>query len=76
MNIRKRGLSSRPVRAAVVCACAIVFSIAAIAQNDVGSIVGFIKDQSGAVVPNARITITNENTGESRAATGWMSLQS
>jgi len=66
MNIRLRGLFTRPVRAAVVCACAIIFSIAAFSQNDVGSIVGFIKDQSGAVIPNARVTVTNESTGESR----------
>ncbi len=43
-----------------------IFSITAFAQNDVGSIVGFITDQSGAVVPNAKITITNEGTGELR----------
>jgi Carboxypeptidase regulatory-like domain/TonB-dependent Receptor Plug Domain len=36
------------------------------AQNDVGTVVGFVTDQSGAVVPGARVTITNEGTGETR----------
>src|SRR5579862_62615 len=66
MNRPLRGLLIRPVRTVIVCACAIILSIASFAQNDVGSIVGFIKDQSGAVIPNARVTVTNENTGETR----------
>jgi hypothetical protein len=41
---------------------------AAVAQNDVGSIVGFVTDQTGAVIPNATITIVNEGTGETRTA--------
>jgi hypothetical protein len=39
------------------------------AQNDVGTIVGFVTDQSGAIVPGARVTITNEGTGERRNVT-------
>ena len=38
----------------------------AFAQNDVGSVVGFVTDQSGAVIPGAKVTITNEGTGERR----------
>ena len=45
------------------------FSVAGFAQSDVGTIVGFVKDQSGAVVPNATVTITNEATGEVHTAT-------
>jgi hypothetical protein len=41
----------------------------ALAQNDVGSVVGFVTDQSGAVVPGAKVTITNEGTGERRNVT-------
>jgi hypothetical protein len=39
-------------------------SIAAFAQSDVGTITGFVRDQSGAVVPNAQVTITSEATQE------------
>jgi len=33
-------------------------------QSDVGTIVGFVRDQSGAVVPGAKITIRDEGTDE------------
>ena len=39
------------------------------AQSDVGTISGFIRDQSGAEVPNAKVTILNESTGESHTVT-------
>lgn len=42
-----------------------ILSAVAFAQSDVGSIVGFVRDQSGAVIPNAKVTITNEGTNES-----------
>ncbi|HUO31781.1 MAG TPA: carboxypeptidase regulatory-like domain-containing protein [Bryobacteraceae bacterium] len=41
----------------------------ALAQSDAGSIVGFAKDPSGAVIPNAKITLTNEGTKLSRVTT-------
>jgi hypothetical protein len=39
------------------------------AQSDVGTISGFVRDQSGAAVPNAKVTILNESTGESHTVT-------
>ncbi|MDQ2899902.1 MAG: Plug and carboxypeptidase regulatory-like domain-containing protein, partial [Acidobacteriota bacterium] len=45
-----------------------IFSIAAFAQSDLGSIQGFVKDPSGAVVPNAKVTVANQ-TGLERQAT-------
>jgi hypothetical protein len=39
------------------------------AQQDVGSIVGFITDPTGAVIPGAQVTVENEGTGEKRVVT-------
>ncbi|HLY60698.1 MAG TPA: carboxypeptidase regulatory-like domain-containing protein [Terriglobia bacterium] len=41
----------------------------AMAQSDLGEISGYIKDQSGAVVPNAKITIGNKSGVERQATT-------
>src|SRR4030095_11230927 len=38
------------------------------AQTDSGKISGTVKDQNGAIVPGASITVTNEKTGEERSA--------
>ncbi len=47
----------------------VLCSMGAFAQSDTGTIGGFIKDSSGAVVPGAKIILTNEATGEAHAAT-------
>jgi Carboxypeptidase regulatory-like domain/TonB dependent receptor-like, beta-barrel len=45
--------------------CVSFLAVAAIslAQVDTGSILGSVKDTSGAVIPGARLTLTNEDTG-------------
>jgi hypothetical protein len=59
--------------AALTCFCIFLLvslcTAPAFAQNDVGSVVGFVTDPSGAVVPGAKVTVTNEGTGESRTVT-------
>ncbi len=61
----------RRLLTSLVCAVSITVlsSAGAFAQSDKGTIGGFIKDSSGAVVPGARIVLTNEATGEAHAAT-------
>lgn len=49
-----------------------VFLLAAfaiLAQTDSGRIVGTVVDTTGAVIPNATLTVKNERTGEERATT-------
>jgi hypothetical protein len=40
-----------------------MLALALHAQSDVGSIVGFVKDQTGGVVPQSKVVIKNEGTG-------------
>src|SRR5689334_278858 len=52
--------------------CLLTFGCLAIAvygQSDRGSIRGTITDQNGALVPNAKVTITNVETNETRETT-------
>ncbi len=42
--------------------------IVAAAQSDTGKISGIIKDQNGAIVPGANVTVTDEKTGAERSA--------
>ena len=52
--------------------CGFLLSIGALAgycQSDYGSISGFVKDPSGAVVPKAKVTVTNEATNVSHETT-------
>ena len=58
----------RSTRVAVLAA--VVFALipsAMHAQSDAGSIVGFVKDPTGSVIPNAKVAVRNEATGIERA---------
>ena len=52
-----------------ISALLLLWPSAAMAQNDVGTIVGFVTDSTGAVIPGAEVTIVNEGTGETRRVT-------
>src|SRR5690349_7639839 len=56
----------------VIVRATILFVVACfilMAQSDLGTITGFVKDPTGATVPNATITVRNEATGAERKAT-------
>ncbi len=66
--MRKRSTT----KAAHVCILTILLFLgyrAAFAQSDVGTITGFVKDPSGAVVPSAKVVIRSEATGEEHSVT-------
>jgi hypothetical protein len=54
-------------RLLAACAAALLLSAALLAQNS--SLNGTVSDPSSAVIPNAAITLVNEQTGSQRAAT-------
>src|SRR5213596_3283909 len=59
---------SKITKTLLLILCAAIFnvglSVSGYAQSNKGSIVGTIKDPNDAVVPDAKITITNNATGE------------
>jgi len=56
----------RKHRALTMCAGLLLLSSSALAQSTFGSITGIVADPSGAVVPGAQVTVTNEGTGAVR----------
>ena len=46
----------------------VLCSVPAFAQGDRGQITGFVKDQSGAVIPGATVTATHTQTRQQRVA--------
>jgi len=50
-------------RSVTIAAAICLFSFAAWAQRDLGTLVGVVTDATGAVVPSAKVTITEDATG-------------
>src|SRR5690242_19875363 len=70
MVIRERGIRCAVVLAGVLILCAALWSPETLlAQSDLGKISGFVKDPSGATVPNAKISVRSNNGGVERQAT-------
>ena len=58
----------RLVLTSLAVAVVMMFAATAFAQTDSGKISGFVKDQNGAIVPGANISVVDERTGTERNA--------
>src|SRR5260370_20089893 len=56
-------------RVLLLSVTAILFAVISFAQSDTASITGYVRDPSSRTVPNATITVKNENTGIERRST-------
>jgi hypothetical protein len=72
INLTARGIPMHHRKCASILAVLLVASLSvspAEAQVLYGSAVGTLQDQTGAVIAGAAVTMTNKDTGASRAAT-------
>ena len=62
-------MNSKKMIATVIAAVAVLAPAAAAAQGGLATLAGTARDQSGAAVPSATVTVTNEKNGGERVAT-------
>jgi len=60
--------SPRPFYLLLVATLVLLFPILALGQTETGTITGTVTDPSGAVIPNATVTVTDTSTGAVRTA--------
>jgi hypothetical protein len=65
----------RTIRTIVLVFAVLALSLSLIAQTETGQISGTVTDPSGAIVPNAKVTVTNVGTGQARTANSSSSGQ-
>jgi hypothetical protein len=65
----RASFTSKFAHVCIAMAMCIAFATAAFAQSDAGTITGFVRDQSGSVVPNASVMIKTEASNEERTVT-------
>src|SRR4051794_928941 len=52
--------------AALLVIVALMFQLPMVAQNASGSLTGTVTDSTGAVIPNSKVVLTNQQTGVTR----------
>lgn len=71
MNPQIRGVSSHKIsllgKVLIPLALVVLLASALNAQSTFGSIVGAVRDSSGGVIPDAKVTLTNTGTAEARS---------
>lgn len=69
MNTRTRKMIARVLCLGMLASLALALSTAGFAQSDLTSISGFVKDQAGAAIAGAKVTVRSETKALDRVAT-------
>lgn len=69
MSIKFKSVSARGLFALAALVVTLVFAGGALAQTETGQVAGKVTDPSGAIVPNATVTLKSINTGVERTTT-------